>query len=271
MQGSKKREGKRMNKRLLSMAVALTVAVTGTFAVAMPAKAESYEISFDGVAGKNSATIPTNAANSNEIAVNTQTTGDGTLHFNVTLTWGTMQFKYNYGGEWNAKTHKYDGNNTAGWDVSLVSGENTYSDTGLKTCTKAVNNGISVVNNSNYPIKVGFAYDVPAGTFNASTTATAVKGIFNSNNGVLASTVAANAVSDTTDSKKEVTVAMDSSALDVGQEYYEVNGITDYWTDMYFSLVGTPDRDKAMGSFTPTGAIKVTINPADGVTVATKS
>ncbi len=301
MQGSKKlnRRGRRMNRRSISLLAAFAMVVTGTLTIAPIAYAagDAADVSFEGdfPDSGDDPVLPNDATgqqvdSSQSIGVYAETTGGGALYYNIRITWGSMKFKYDHGGVWNPQTHTYSGTQKGSWltkegSTTYVGGANTYdANSSLKVCTAAVNNGISVVNNSNYPMNAEFSYSATGTTtgatgqatnpFNSSTTATSVIGIFDTNNTTLKSTVDNSSIVDTRSASAAVTnptvkLAMDHTQLATGQTYYTVNGATNYYTDMYFSLYGKPDRSSSLTTSTQTGAITVKITPASGASEVT--
>ena len=106
------------------------------------------------------------------IDVQAKTSGGAEIVYNLTVSWGNMQFEYDFGGKWNPSLHTYSlgasGKQGGGWTAAGVDGEN---------------NKITVRNDSNFPMTASFSFEIgntlnPSGINNDG----AVVGIFSENN-----------------------------------------------------------------------------------------
>ena len=210
------------------------------------------------------------------IAVQATVSGGAPIVYNVTLSWGAMQFEYDYGKIWNPNSHRYENGASeldgGGWTTAGTNNEN---------------NKIHVKNDSNFPMDIGFAYDDTTGetALNAHPdAANSVVGVFSTTedelDGKIFTTDFLKAGKDQmvgtipVNSKRTATMTleMDQSQLTTGNIYYykTTNAATAvHEDDMFFALSGKPDRGVA-STLSRVGAIKVTITPCTGVNQATK-
>ena len=108
-------------------------------------------------------------------------------------------------------------------------------------------------------------------TFNQTPSATEVKGLFDMSNSSLKTKVANQ--SDTSTITYPVSLPLNTCTTNIQSgEYYYYQGTDDgsYQNNIYFSLMGTPDRSLSLNQDS-VGNITVTIKPAGSTTKVTKS
>lgn len=248
-----------MRKRIFAAVCTVALAVFSVFSVTTEAKAVTYSDAGEYSNGTVTQDNPQSA--STDIDVKASTTGGGDIVFSVDIEWGAMDFSYDYGNQWDPVTHSYTsgvtGKQNGGWDVTKLDGDN---------------NKISVTNNSNYPIVAEFSYaNLSTSTFNQTPSATEVKGLFDMSNSSLKTKVANQ--SDTSTITYPVSLPLNTCTTNIQSgEYYYYQGTDDgsYQNNIYFSLMGTPDRSLSLNQDS-VGNITVTIKPAGSTTKVTKS
>lgn len=194
-----------------------------------------------------------------QINVQAQVSGGPEIVYNVKIIWGAMKFEYDYGRTWNPGTHSYTGNPAGGWKSEGVNGEN---------------NRITVINNSNYPMTIGFDFEEDS-VLNADKTQDgSVIGIFSTTN----STFTADNYSILTKGLHDIgagsmtatlNLEMDPTNVETDSTYYVTDNsvtpataATAYQKDMFFALAGTPDPGiTTLSSYGNVGSIKVTVEP----------
>ena len=148
------------------------------------------------------------------------------------------------------------GKQSGGWDTTKLDGDN---------------NKITVTNNSNYPIVAEFSYaNLSATTFNQVASSTDVKGAFDTSNSSLKTKVENQ--TDTTTITYPFSITLNTCTTQLNQgEYYYYQGTDDgkYTNNIYFSLMGTPDRALSLNQ-DKVGKITVTIKPAGSTIKAEK-
>ena len=257
-----------MKRKIISIALSLAMVAVCALTLSTTASAGTSTYTDIGTYSAGTATQDGVAAgtvsNEVDIDVQAQTTGGGDIIYSVKIDWGNMKFEYDYGYTWDPTTHSY----SAGSSGSAGGGWNT------TTYLDGTNNKITVTNDSNFPINADFTYDnTSATTFNAdNTTATAVKGMFNATNSTLKGIVDANTIDTRTITNPTLPLNTAKSGLVAGDTYY-YQGTDDgvYTGNMYFSLIGKPDRGLGLTTMQSVGGIKVKITPATATTAATKS
>lgn len=197
-------------------------------------------------------------ANKTDIDVQARVTGGGDIVYNVEITWGDMQFEYDYGSAWNPATHSYQPvGATTGWNT------NDYVD--------GTNNKINIVNHSNFPVLATFEYAGVPDIFGTPLSGYPVGGIFHTNNATLATLVTANNTDPASYSAPTLTLNTNKTGLVTGDRYYyKTSDDGNYSGSVYFSLLGTPGRNLNMSQFTSVGTVTVRIAPETGVTTALK-
>ena len=254
-----------MKKKLLSAMLTLALAGVGVLSAETLAVAGTDTYMDDGTYAAGTATQDKVAgdpeANSTSIDVQAQTTGGGDIVYSVKIDWGAMKFEYDYGSTWDPATHKYisgsTGNQDGGWNTT------TYVD--------GTNNKITITNDSNFPVNADFAYsNTDPAVFNAAETNTSVAGMFDTNNATLKNAVDANTTNTLGLTAPTLALNTKTSELDGGDVYY-YQGTDDgkNTADIYFSLIGKPDRGIKLTTMQSVGTIKVTITPATATTQAT--
>lgn len=199
-----------------------------------------------------------------EIDVQARATGGSEIVYDIVVSWGAMQFEYDYGSTWDTVNHKYttgnSGNQTGGWTVGGVDGKN---------------NIITVKNNSNFPMTASFSFEVGS-TLNKSQTPGSVVGIFSPDNTAFKATETSNTTTEllkrglTETGIQQMQTAkldleMDASNLVKGTYYYATSGTatSDDKTsekNMYFALSGKPDNGVA-STLASVGKISVALSP----------
>lgn len=185
----------------------------------------------------------------NDIAVNAKIIKPGE-YYSVTVQWGNMQFVFDRSGTWNPDTHEYVRTEDENWDID------GYVD--------AVNNKITVTNNSNANVDVkaeySHTYSNSSTYFNADPTQqNAVYGYLFSTN------EAARTCATITDSNAYNYSNVDSidatwQTLDwYSSDDEEQTGT--YETQYYFTFCGSPDETVSMEDWTKVGVITLTVTP----------
>ena len=254
-----------MKKKLLSAMLTLALAGVGVLSAETLAVAGTDTYMDDGTYAAGTATQDKVAgdpeANSTSIDVQAQTTGGGDIVYSVKIDWGAMKFEYDYGSTWDPATHKYisgsTGNQDGGWNTT------TYVD--------GTNNKITITNDSNFPVNADFAYsNTDPAVFNAEVTNTSVAGMFGTDNATLKTAVDDNTTNTLSLVAPTLALNTDKSALTAGDVYYYQGSDNGKNTDdIYFSLIGKPDRGIKLTTMQSVGTIKVTITPATATTQAT--
>lgn len=205
--------------------------------------------------------------NNYEIEVSALTSGSCEITYDIRVSWGDMQFKYDYGSTWDPINHTYtmgaSGEQKGGW---VMDG---YVD--------GINNKISVVNNSNFPVVANFGFDENT-TLNANKNANkSVVGIFSTNNADFTSAVLQRGKGGTgilSMETKYINLEMDASQLAANTDYYATSGAAACTAvtskgDMYFALSGIPDKN-GPSEYTTVGKLTINIAPYPGATLRTK-
>lgn len=251
-----------MKKRLLSGLLTVALALVSVLAAGETVQAGSGQKYTD--AGSLTELGPTQddtTGNTIGIDVQAKVTGVGDIVYSVTVEWGAMIFAYDYGSKWDPVNHKYisENGNTqdGGWNMTYLDG---------------TNNKITVTNDSNYPVNVDFAYTNTAAFNPSGTTVSSVNGIFDLDNGDLKTKVAATPINTNNLSAPTLSLNTVKDNLAPGEKYY-YQGTDDgkHSKDIYFSLIGKPDRGIDLRTLQSVGTIDVTITPADRAAMATKS
>lgn len=276
---------KKIKRKVLAFTLSMAMAITTVMSLSMNALAGGAKYEGTGVYdGSNTATMidkintETGEPYSKEISipVQAQLLGAGGIVYNVAISWGDMQFQYDYGDTWDPETHSYvpgqSGKVGGGWMLSFINGAFTPA-----THTATGNNYIYVKNESNFPIDVNFAYAHEGGTnpFNPSgdpAVGYAVGGVFDYSNSALQTAVDNN---NTDPASKAVPTPMhlntDKSKLTTGKVYYyQETDNGEYDNAIFFALMGTPEAGLTMDGWTGVGSITATLSAATGVTKATK-
>ena len=182
------------------------------------------------------------------INVQAKTSGGAEIVYNLTISWGDMQFEYDFGGQWSPSSHTYSigdsGKLGGGWIADGVNG---------------TNNAITVDNDSNFPMTATFSFDIED-TLNpdsGTTSAGAVVGIFSTDNSTFATTSSSGVTSTTplldagyngngisNKTTGSLNLEMVATALTTGQIYYATtdSATSDETTSiksMYFALSGS--------------------------------
>lgn len=198
-------------------------------------------------------------ANTASIDVQAQTTGGGDIVYSVKIDWGAMKFEYDYGSTWDPETHTY------------ISGSTSSQNGGWNTTTyvNGTNNKITITNDSNFPVNADFSYTNTT-AFNAEQTSTSVAGMFDISNDDLKDAVDANNTNTLGLTAPTLALNTEKSGLRRGDVYYYQNTDDGINTkDIYFSLIGKPDRGITLTAMQSVGSIKVRITPATATTQAT--
>ena len=252
-------------RKVCSVALAIVLAATASVSMSATALAAggTWVYTDSGAYtpdGKGAATPDGTNPNTYDIDVNAKTSGGGDIVYSVTVTWGDMNFEYNYGSTWDPATHSYNPTGAQGgkWVDTYVNG---------------TNNKISVTNDSNFPIDANFRYAHNGGVnpFGVAPSGHSVGGVFSGDNATILGWVAANTEDPVAHSTETMTLNMVKTGLTSREKYYyktDDNGTNT--GDMYFALLGTPARGLGMTSLQSVGKITVTITPSTGVTPATK-
>ncbi|MBQ6134476.1 MAG: hypothetical protein IJI65_10025 [Lachnospiraceae bacterium] len=206
--------------------------------------------------------------NPTEIKVQAQVSGGPEIVYNVKISWGAMKFEYDYGRTWDPGNHIYTGNPAGGWKAEGVNGEN---------------NKITVKNNSNYPMTIGFDFEEGTALNTNNTQNGSVIGIFSTTNSTFTSSnqsILTKGLNDdgAGDTTATLDLEMDPSNLDNGSIYYVTdNSVTPAAAaaaiekNMYFALAGTPDSGiTTLSSYGDVGSIKVTVGPFNNATQKAK-
>lgn len=203
-----------------------------------------------------------------EIDVQARTSGGPEIVYDLTITWGAMQFDYDYGATWQPGSHSYSSTNLSGWTAAGVNG---------------TNNKITVQNDSNFPMTATFDYE--EGTLlNASTTASgAVVGIFSETNSTFYDSTSGTTTSllnegyNGTDIRQKETgklnLEMVATNLTTGTVYYATDGSvqctsTTAKKDMFFALSGKPDVT-VRTDYATAGKLTVNLAPFENATLRT--
>jgi len=211
------------------------------------------------------------------IDVQAKTSGGAEIVYDLTVSWGNMQFEYDFGGQWNPSSHTYtlgtSGKQGGGWTAAGVDG---------------TNNAITVKNDSNFPMTATFSFEIGS-TLNPSgnTNNGAVVGIFSENNNDFVTTSGGspsttslldqgyNGTGIAAKMNPTVNMEMVATELESGQIYYATAGnatsnIDTAKKDMYFALSGRPDTGLQQSSLTSIGTLKVKVAPYINATRITK-
>ncbi len=198
------------------------------------------------------------------IDVQARVSGGNEIVYDLDITWGAMQFEYDYGNQWNPATHSYTPGaslqQSGGWVASYVDG---------------TNNKITVLNNSNFPMKAAFSFEVNG--LNATATDTgSVVGIFSEDNDDFTAAVLNEGFNgQNTNSMRTPSVSMEmiTTGLASNQIYYykaAQNGDESAATkNVFFALSGRPDVGGPQ-QFTSVGSVTVNIAPETDVLRAVK-
>lgn len=198
------------------------------------------------------------------IDVQARATGGSEIVYDIVVSWGAMQFEYDYGSTWDPVNHLYtagnSGNQTGGWTVGGVNGEN---------------NKITVKNNSNFPMTANFSFEVGS-TLNAAQAPGSVVGIFSTTNTAFKETDSSTTTTDLLNrgltgqdiqgmQTAKLDLEMDASNLATGIIYYATDGTVRSdeaasVKNMYFALSGKPDNGVA-STLASVGKISVALSP----------
>ncbi|MDD6191848.1 MAG: hypothetical protein PUB24_02050 [Lachnospiraceae bacterium] len=249
-----------MKKKITSIMLTLALAGVCVLSAGQTVQAGTYTYTDGGSYTAGTATQDDPSTSTADIDVQAQTTGGGDIVYSVKIDWGAMKFEYDYGSKWDPATHKYIAGNTGkaggGWNTT------NYLD--------GTNNKITVTNDSNFPINADFSYENTT-QFNATASASAVAGMFDTSNSDLKNAVDANTTN--TQGLTAPTLALNTSKANlVAGDVYYYQGTDDgvYTGNMFFSLIGKPDRGIALTTMQSVGSIHVTISPATATTRLTK-
>lgn len=245
-----------MKRKFLSMALAAVLATT-MLNVPVTAYADAGKATLEDMADTEN---PTGLINGQGTTIGEEQSIDVTskevgnehkIIYSVEISWGAMNFEYNYGSAWDPATHKYTSTKTEGeWKVT--------------GCLDGTNNRIDVTNNSNYPVTVDMSFKKEEGRFNTVTTDTSVRGVFNSDKDVLATNINGSSASAC---GIVGTPSIDLASADTEDKYTgRGTGHTDINSGktsvtMYFGLWGIPDKDKAQKDGAKAGTITVSVKP----------
>ena len=244
-----------MKRKFLSMALAAVLATT-MLNVPVTAYADAGTSKVEDMADEQT---PDDLVSGNEtigeeqsIDVTSKEVGDEhKIIYSVEISWGAMNFEYNYGSVWDPATHKYTSTKTEGeWKVI--------------GCLDGTNNRIDVTNNSNYPVTVDMSFQKEEGRFNTVTTDTSVRGVFNSDKDALATNINGSSASACgivgTPSINLASADTEDKYTGTGTGHADINdGKTS--VTMYFGLWGIPDKDKAQKDGAKAGTITVSVKP----------
>ncbi|MBO6214656.1 MAG: hypothetical protein J6N76_03865 [Lachnospiraceae bacterium] len=206
------------------------------------------------------------------IDVQAKVSGGNEIVYDLDITWGAMQFEYDYGSQWNPATHSYTAGTSGAQDGGWVT-------TGY---VDATNNKITVVNNSNFPMKADFSSEVTGLNANATDSGSVV-GIFANNNTALTAAVLAEGYNGaSTNSMTTIAASMEmyTKSLTSGQNYYyktkddaaKADAEADAAaakSEIYFALSGKPDVGGPQ-TFSSVGTITINIAPETDVQRGTK-
>ena len=248
-----------MKKKITSIILTLALAGVCVLSAGQTVLAGTATYTDGGSYAAGTATQDDPSKSTTDIDVQAQTTGGGDIVYSVKIDWGAMKFEYDYGSQWDPATHKYIAGNTGkaggGWNTTNY--------------LNGINNKITVTNDSNFPINADFSYE-NATQFNATPSASAVAGMFDKSNTNLINAVDANTTN--TQGLTAPTLALNTSKdnLVAGDVYYyQVADDGVYTGDMFFSLIGKPDRGIALTTMQSVGSIHVAISPATATTQVT--
>ena len=260
-----------MTRKVMAVALVLALCVCATLSVSTTAFAAAGNAVYSDAGAYNSAgtgavtpdgVVADPTFNQTGIDVEARTTGGGDIVYNVKISWGDMKFTYNYGSTWDPATHSYSpaGAQNGGWDAGQVNG---------------TNNEIKVTNDSNFPVTASFAYAHDGGVNpfgNAPANKFKVFGVFALNNAAAQGYAADSGTEPTTIVPPTLDLNTITASLQNGETYYyKGTDNEENEKSVYFTLMGTPARGLGMAAYQKVGTITVTINPATGVTKATKS
>ncbi len=251
----------------ISASAASEINITGTGTTAQGAFSGTYTANLTADLENNPASIDVQA----------KTGGGAEIVYDLTVSWGKMQFEYDFGGQWDSRTHTYtlgtSGKQGGGWTAEGVDG---------------TNNKITVKNDSNFPMTATFSFEM-GDVLNADSTKTgAVVGIFSENNNAFVTTSGSssstNPILDAGYNNSNVISSMTMNSLDLemvaseletGQKYYATassvtSDVTTATKSMYFALSGRPDTGLQQSSLTSIGTLKVEVAPIRNATQLTK-
>ena len=263
----------RKKQLIKSMAIAMAGVLFASCAISASAASE-INITGTGTTTQSTSTGVYNANltadlenNPASIDVQAKTSGGAEIVYDLTVSWGNMQFEYDFGGQWNPTTHSYtlgtSGKQGGGWTAAGVDG---------------TNNKITVKNDSNFPMTATFSFEM-GNVLNATPINNgAVVGIFSENNADFLTTSGGSSSTTTTldqgfngtgiNSMRtgSLNLEMVATGLDSGQIYYATTGsvTSDASTatkSMYFALSGRPDTGLQQSSLTSIGTLKVKVAP----------
>ena len=260
-----------MTKKRLIKPLALALGGALFMACAVNAAAES-SVNLEGTGsttylGPSSyrATIDGQLTNSPaKITVQAQVSGGPEIVYNVQISWGAMMFEYDYGRTWDPQSHSYTGNPVPTWKSEGVNGEN---------------NRISVRNNSNYPMTIGFDFEEGTVLNTDSSQNGSVIGIFSTTNNTFIAddySILTKGLNDTGAGNKTATLDLEMDTTHLGHDsfYYATNdsvtpaaAAAAYQKDMFFALAGKPDPGITLASPGEVGNIIVTVKPYNNATM----
>lgn len=215
--------------------------------------------------GQYSDPVPENATY--EIGVFAKTSGSAAdILYDVEVTYGDMQFVYDYGSYWNPTTHTYTpaeggtGRQDGGWVQSYIG---------------TLNDKIVINNLSNFPMTCSLSYSVESTALNDDPTAAgSVIGLFDEEAANLRDydllSEGKYGNSERSKGTYSAVLEMDHSGIDQakinGSFYYYKDSLTgDTSKVVYFALSGKPDRGGPT-TFTKVGTITIDIAPANSCT-----
>lgn len=266
----------RKKQLIKSMAIAMAGVLFASCAISASAAPPPVTITGEGAITYNAPFYTSNITsgggqllnNPAEINVQARTSGGPEIVYNLTITWGDMQFDYDYGATWQPGSHSYSSTNLSGWTAAGVDG---------------TNNKITVQNDSNFPMTAKFDYE--EGTLlNASTTASgAVVGIFSENNSDFYNSTSGTTTSLLNEgyngngiSQKEtgkLDLEMVATNLTTGTVYYATDGSVQCTQatatkDMFFALSGKPDVT-VRTDYATAGKLTVNLAPFENASIRT--
>ena len=247
-----------MKRKFLSMALAAVLATT-MLNVPVTAYADAGTSKVEDMADEQT---PDDLVSGNEtigeeqsIDVTSKEVGnEHKIIYSVEISWGAMNFEYNYGSVWDPATHSYSsGEKEGSWKTS---------------CLNGTNNKISVENNSNYPVTVDLSFKKEDGRFNVGNSGTAVRGVFSDDNENLKNNINGDSVekcgktgiisvdlaTDDKEGRYTVKGKSDAASLNGG------NGANTSMT-RYFGLWGTHNKGQAKSEGAKAGTITVSVKP----------
>ena len=259
---------KRIKKRrkVLTLALVMVVCMVATLSMSATVFAEGYRYEGTGTFDGSSASLVNKGDKNPEVSIPVRakiTGGQGVVYI-VDLTWGAMQFEYDYGSTWDSEQHKYtpgaSGKPGGGWNMDQVDGNN---------------NKITVTNGGNFPVSVGFTYEMNGDKFGEAPGGKhPVGGVFDYNLTSLQTNVEANVLNPAgyaVPANMILNPPNDEFVWSTGDPYYFVGtDNNENINTIYFSLMGTPALGLTMDPWDDVGTIKATISPATGVTQAYK-